>query len=199
MASRASRRATKNCSSVDATPAKFAGRTFYQHNPQVTLMRTTPEECAELGRILAEKVNLSTAPVSVLLPTKAISVISAPGQKFHDPVADRSLFTAMRTFLRKDIELVEMDCVINDPPDHGRIESRKIWTTTELNDYLDFPHVGQVFAIEVKSGRKKSARGLTAFCARQPKAVPIIVTPENFAAFSRDPRSFLVQAGGLST
>src|SRR5678816_4377596 len=38
-------------------PAKFAGRTFYQHNPQVTLMRTTPEECAELGRILADKVN----------------------------------------------------------------------------------------------------------------------------------------------
>ena len=71
----------------------------------------------------------------------------------------------------------------------------------EGNDEVDFVYQyrGQVFAIEVKSGRKKSARGLTAFCARQPKAVPIIVTPENFAAFSRDPRSFLVQAGGLST
>jgi hypothetical protein len=57
----------------------------------------------------------------------------------------------------------------------------------------------QEFAIEVKFGRKKSAQGLTAFCARQPEAVPIIVTPENFAAFSRDTWAFLMQAGGLST
>jgi uncharacterized protein (UPF0261 family) len=78
-------------------------------------MRTSPEECSELGRILAEKVNLSTGPVTVLLPTKAISVISAPGQKFHDPVADRILFTTMKSFLRKDVELVEKDCVINAP------------------------------------------------------------------------------------
>ena len=104
-----------NFGAPDTVPAKFSGRTFYQHNPQVTLMRTTPEECAELGHVLAEKVNLSTAPVTVLLPRKAISVISAPGHKFHDPVADRILFTALRTFLRKDIELVEMDCVINAP------------------------------------------------------------------------------------
>ncbi|MFA6544584.1 MAG: Tm-1-like ATP-binding domain-containing protein [Limisphaerales bacterium] len=104
-----------NFGAPDTVPAKFSGRTFYQHNPQVTLMRTTPEECAELGHVLAEKVNLSTAPVTVLLPRKAVSVISALGQKFHDPVADRILFTALRTFLRKDIELVEMDCVINAP------------------------------------------------------------------------------------
>ena len=96
-------------------PPQFAGRTFYQHNPQVTLMRTSPEECAELGRILAEKVNLSTAPVTVLLPLKAISVISAPGQKFHDPVADRILFTALKTYLRKDIPVVEMNSAINAP------------------------------------------------------------------------------------
>ena len=104
-----------NFGAPETVPAKFAGRNFYAHNPQVTLMRTTPEECAELGRILAEKVNLSTAPVTVLLPCKAISVISAPGQKFHDPAADATLFGALKTCLRKDIELVEMDCVINAP------------------------------------------------------------------------------------
>lgn len=96
-------------------PAQFVGRTFYQHNPQVTLMRTNAEECAELGRILAEKINLSTAPVTVFLPLKGISVISAPGQKFHDPVADRVLFTALKSFLRQDIPVVEMDCAINAP------------------------------------------------------------------------------------
>lgn len=104
-----------NFGAPESVPAKFKDRTFYAHNPQVTLMRTTPEECAELGRILAEKVNLSTAPVTVLYPRKAISVISAPGQKFHDAIADRILFITLKTFLRPDIELVEMDCVINAP------------------------------------------------------------------------------------
>lgn len=96
-------------------PAKFAGRVFYQHNPQVTLMRTTPEECAELGRILAEKVNAYTAPVTVLLPLKAISIISAPGQVFHDAAADAALFDAIRTHLKPGVPLIEMDCEINDP------------------------------------------------------------------------------------
>jgi uncharacterized protein (UPF0261 family) len=100
----------------ESVPGKFKGRTFYQHNPQVTLMRTTAEECSQLGRIVAEKVNLSKGPVTVLLPKKAISVISAPGQKFHDPVADRALFDAIRTHLRRDIEVIEMGCAINDPP-----------------------------------------------------------------------------------
>ena len=104
-----------NFGGPETVPSKFADRTFYQHNPQVTLMRTSPEECAELGRILAEKINLSIAPVTVLLPLKAISVISAPGQKFHDPIADRILFTALKAFLRNDIEVVELDCAINAP------------------------------------------------------------------------------------
>jgi uncharacterized protein (UPF0261 family) len=99
----------------ESVPAKFNGRTFYQHNPQVTLMRTNAEECAQLGKIIAEKLNASTGPVTLLLPLKAISVISAPGQKFHDPVADRALFTALKGNLRSDIEVIEMDCAINDP------------------------------------------------------------------------------------
>jgi uncharacterized protein (UPF0261 family) len=98
-----------------SVPAKFAGRTFYQHNPQVTLMRTTPDECAQLGRIIAEKINAYTAPVTVLLPLRAISIISAPGQPFHDPAADEALFTAIRTHLRSGIPIVEMDNAINDP------------------------------------------------------------------------------------
>jgi uncharacterized protein (UPF0261 family) len=95
-------------------PAGFAGRTFYQHNPQVTLMRTTPQECAELGRILAEKVNAYTGPVTVLLPKKGISVISAKGGPFQDPEADAALFDAMKANLRRDIPVVEMETDIND-------------------------------------------------------------------------------------
>jgi uncharacterized protein (UPF0261 family) len=99
----------------DSVPAKYEGRNFYIHNPQVTLMRTTPEECARLGEIFAEKVNAYTGPVTVLLPTKAISIISAEGQPFHDPAADEALFTAIKSNLSPDIELIEIDAEINAP------------------------------------------------------------------------------------
>ncbi len=96
-------------------PAKFSARRFYQHNPQVTLMRTSPAECGELGRIIAAKVNRYVAPVTVLLPLGGISIISTPGQPFHDPEADRALFAALRTPLRPGTPVVEMDVTINDP------------------------------------------------------------------------------------
>jgi uncharacterized protein (UPF0261 family) len=98
-----------------SVPEKFAGRVFYQHNPQVTLMRTNAEECAELGRILAEKVNAYTGPVTMLRPLKAISIISAPGQPFHDAAADAALFGAIRQHLKPGIPLMELDCEINAP------------------------------------------------------------------------------------
>ncbi len=98
----------------ETVPAKFQGRKFYQHNPQVTLMRTTPEECAQLGRIVAEKLNQSKGPVTVLIPWEGVSVISQPGQPFHDGFADEMLFDTLKVNLRKDIEVIEMDCAIND-------------------------------------------------------------------------------------
>ncbi|MES2694793.1 MAG: Tm-1-like ATP-binding domain-containing protein [Verrucomicrobiota bacterium] len=96
-------------------PAKFTGRTFYQHNPQVTLMRTNAAESAELGAILAKKVNTYTAPVTVLLPRKAISIISAQGQPFHDAAADDALFTALLKNLRPGIDVRDTALEINDP------------------------------------------------------------------------------------
>jgi uncharacterized protein (UPF0261 family) len=98
-----------------SVPAKFSDRRFYQHNPQVTLMRTTPAECAELGRILAEKVNRYRAPAAVLLPLGGISVISAPGGTFHDPEADAALFGAIKRHLRSDIPCRDLPVAINDP------------------------------------------------------------------------------------
>ncbi len=95
-------------------PEKFADRLFYKHNPQVMLMRTSPKECEELGRILAEKVNAYTAPVTVLLPMKAISVISAPGGVFHDPDADAALFEAIKSNLKPGILVIEIDAMVND-------------------------------------------------------------------------------------
>ena len=98
----------------DSVPAKFTDRNFYVHNAQVTLMRTTPAECTELGRILAEKINAYPAPVTVLLPRGGISVISAPGQPFHHPAADDALFGALKSHLRADIPVIESPANIND-------------------------------------------------------------------------------------
>jgi uncharacterized protein (UPF0261 family) len=100
----------------ETVPAKFRDRRFYQHNPQVTLMRTTPEENRELGRVLAEKLNLSTGPVTVLLPLRGGSMISAPGGPFHWPQADAALYDSLRGQLRADIPVKTLDCNVNDPP-----------------------------------------------------------------------------------
>ncbi|RLS28713.1 MAG: UPF0261 family protein [Planctomycetota bacterium] len=104
-----------NFGAPETVPEKFRDRRFYQHNAQVTLMRTTPEECQDLGKILAEKVNRSTGPATVLLPLKGISMISVAGQPFYDAAADDALFSSIRTFVKVGIPLVELDCAINDP------------------------------------------------------------------------------------
>ncbi len=104
-----------NFGAPETVPAKFAGRKFYNHNPQVTLMRTTVDECAKLGGILAEKLNLSIGPVTVALPLRGGSVISAAGGPFHDLDADNALYSAFKTGLRPGIPVQELDCAVNDP------------------------------------------------------------------------------------
>jgi uncharacterized protein (UPF0261 family) len=98
----------------DTVPAQFRDRRFNQHNPNVTLMRTTPEECAQLGKILAEKLNLSTGPVTVLLPLKGWSMIDAPEGPFWWPEANQALHEALKHHLRSDIPVVELDVNVND-------------------------------------------------------------------------------------
>ncbi len=100
----------------DTVPAQFEDRTLYVHNPNVTLMRTTPEETAELGRMVAEKLNAATGPTTVFVPLQGVSLIATEGQPFHDPDADAALFAALRERLDTDrVELVERDTHINDP------------------------------------------------------------------------------------
>jgi len=99
----------------ETVPEKYRGRNLYKWNPNVTLMRTTPEENAQLGRIIAEKANLSTGPVAVLIPLKGVSQLDSPGGAYWWPEADRALFDAIKQNLRKDIPLIELDYNINDP------------------------------------------------------------------------------------
>ncbi len=95
-----------------SVPAKFEGRNFYIHNPQITLMRTTADECRQLGAIVAKKANAYQAGTAIMIPRKAISVISAAGQPFHDAAADEALFSALRTNAKVPVQ--EFDLAIND-------------------------------------------------------------------------------------
>lgn len=103
-----------NFGARETVPARFAGRQLLAHNPVVTLMRTDAAENAELGRLLAEKVNASTGPVEVVVPTRGFSQISAPGGPFHDPAADAALVEALRTHLDPRIPLHLVDAAVND-------------------------------------------------------------------------------------
>jgi uncharacterized protein (UPF0261 family) len=96
-------------------PERCKGRKFYPHNPNVTLMRTTPEENEHLGRIIATKLNQSTGPVTVLLPLGGVSMIDSPGGPFWWPEADQALFRTLKENLRQDIQVVELNCNINEP------------------------------------------------------------------------------------
>ena len=96
-------------------PSRFAGRRFSIHNPQVTLMRTTPAEAAALGGLVAAKLNASRGPVTVLIPRRGTSVIAAAGGPFEDPEADAALFDALMAGLRPDIPCHDLDLEINDP------------------------------------------------------------------------------------
>jgi uncharacterized protein (UPF0261 family) len=108
-----------NFGAPETIPEKFRDRKFYQHNPNVTLMRTKPEENRELGRILVEKVSAAKGPVTIMLPLRGVSAIDAEGRPFHDPEADRMLFDSIRsevsTMYSANVKLVEMDVHINDP------------------------------------------------------------------------------------
>lgn len=103
-----------NFAARESVPSKFDDRLFYVWNPTVTLMRTTPEENASLGRILAEKANASTGPVAFFLPAKGVSILDSPGGLFWQPEADAALFDAIQRNARPDISVAVVDANIND-------------------------------------------------------------------------------------
>jgi uncharacterized protein (UPF0261 family) len=103
-----------NFGARDTVPPQFENRNLYVHNPSITLMRTTREECAELGRRIARKLSEAAGPVALFVPLQGVSMIDAPGQPFHDAQADAALFDALREGVGDNVELIEIDSNIND-------------------------------------------------------------------------------------
>jgi len=99
----------------DTVPPQFEGRNLYVHNPTVTLMRTTPDECTELGRTIGRRLSGAQGPTVLFIPLKGVSMIDVEGQPFYDADADAALFAALRETLADSVEVHELDTDINDP------------------------------------------------------------------------------------
>jgi uncharacterized protein (UPF0261 family)/ABC-type branched-subunit amino acid transport system ATPase component len=102
----------------ETVPAKFASRKFVIHNPNVTLMRTTPEENRAIGTWIGERLNQMRGPVRFLIPEGGVSMLDAPGKPFHDPEADHALFEAIGKTMSQagQRQLIRVPANINDPP-----------------------------------------------------------------------------------
>jgi uncharacterized protein (UPF0261 family) len=106
-----------NFGAWDTVPERFKGRRLYRHNPTVTLMRTTADECRAIGAFIADKLNAMHGPVRFLIPEGGVSAIDGPGQPFHDAEADRVLFDTIQQRFRPGSErrLLRLAHHINDP------------------------------------------------------------------------------------
>ena len=102
--------------SLDSVPEKYRNRNLYQWNPNVTLMRTTVEENALIGKWIAHAVNESRGPVAILLPLRGVSMLASPGHPFWNPDADGACFTAIKDNVKPGVPVIELDTNINDPP-----------------------------------------------------------------------------------
>ncbi len=106
-----------NFGAKETVPGKYQDRNLYVHNPQVTLMRTTPEENEKMGRWIGEKLNQCAGPVRFLIPEGGVSMLDAEGQPFHDPEADKALFGALEETVKQTEhrQLIRLPHNINDP------------------------------------------------------------------------------------
>jgi uncharacterized protein (UPF0261 family) len=96
-------------------PERFRARNLYEHNPTVTLMRTTPEECRELGRTIGRKLSAARGPAALYVPLRGVSMLAVEGGPFHDAAADEALREGLRETLADTVEVHELDMDINDP------------------------------------------------------------------------------------
>lgn len=105
-----------NFGAPNTVPAEFKGRNFVEHNPQVTLMRTTVDENVQMGQWIGNKLNDMTGPVRFFLPEGGVSALDAPGQPFEDAQAREALFDAILNTVKEttDRQIIRHAAHIND-------------------------------------------------------------------------------------
>ncbi len=104
-----------NFGPMESVPERYRDRNLYVHNPTITLMRTTPDECREIAGIVARKLNAATGPTVLFVPLRGVSMIATEGQPFHDPEADEALFSTLREQIdATKVEVHELELDVND-------------------------------------------------------------------------------------
>jgi uncharacterized protein (UPF0261 family) len=98
----------------ETVPPQFEGRNLNVHNPTVTLMRTTPDECRELGRRIGRKLSAAKGPTALFVPLRGVSMIAVEGQPFYDAEADQALLDGLQETLAAHVERHDLDSDIND-------------------------------------------------------------------------------------
>ena len=122
-----------NFGGMNTVPQRFkeGDRIFYEWNPAVTLMRTSADENAQLGKIFAEKANAATGPIAFLLPLRGVSILDGEGERFCDREADAALFNALKENLNPSIAVEEVDANINDKVFSARAVERMLELVAE--------------------------------------------------------------------
>lgn len=100
---------------LETLPEKFRGRPYYYHNRTCTIVSTTVDEIREVGKVMAAKLNKAKGPTTVAIPLRGLSQVNRPGETIFDPDRDKVLFETLKSNLRSDIPVVEVDAHINDP------------------------------------------------------------------------------------
>lgn len=101
----------------ESVPEKFRQRKLHRHSAQVTLMRTSLEECMQIGRWIGDKLNACDGPLRFVIPELGVSALDAPGEPFYDPAADAALFDAIEETVKttSQRQLLRLPLHINDP------------------------------------------------------------------------------------
>jgi uncharacterized protein (UPF0261 family) len=102
-----------NFHGIETVPERFRARKLHRHNANVTLMRTTADECARLGEEIGRKLSAAKGPVTVLLPSRGVSALDREGQPFDDPEARAALHAGIRR-TAKGPKVLELDAHLND-------------------------------------------------------------------------------------
>lgn len=123
----------------ESVPQKYSDRLLYEWNENVTLMRTNVVENQEIGRLIAETANRCSGPAAILVPKQGVSMLGSPSGPFWDAEADRACLDGIRSNLRAEVPVVEMDCNIND----AVFAERAVETWLELSGELDRSRAAQ--------------------------------------------------------
>jgi uncharacterized protein (UPF0261 family) len=98
----------------ETVPSEYSGRRIHVHGPDTVLVRTTREEVATAGRVLAKRANSAKGPVAIVIPLGGFSAVDAKGQHFYDPQVDAAFARVIKDSVKNKVDIIEVNAHVND-------------------------------------------------------------------------------------